>query len=156
MNDQWELLVKTTSEKSYRLKEANRQKSFMAAVKDLEFWLGEVEGTISCTIIFLQFVSEIVKKRFKTVKKKKVLLYRYSELFFKGLLASEDYGKDLASIENLMKKHQLLEADITAHADRVNDMNTEADNLLENEQFDQPEINNRRKVYLQSGKLAYS
>lgn len=44
LNDQWELLVKTTSEKSYRLKEANKQKSFMAAVKDLEFWLGEVES----------------------------------------------------------------------------------------------------------------
>lgn len=27
----------------FRLKEANKQKSFMAAVKDLEFWLGEVE-----------------------------------------------------------------------------------------------------------------
>ncbi|VDK26664.1 unnamed protein product, partial [Anisakis simplex] len=43
LNDQWELLVKTTSEKSCRLKEANKQKSFMAGVKDLEFWLGEVE-----------------------------------------------------------------------------------------------------------------
>ncbi|VDN60745.1 unnamed protein product [Dracunculus medinensis] len=106
LNDQWEMLVKTTSEKSYRLKEANRQKSFMAAVKDLEFWLGEIEG----------------------------------------LLASEDYGKDLASIENLLKKHQLLEADIAAHADRVAEMNTQADNLLENEQFDRPEINNRRKI----------
>ncbi|MCP9263394.1 Spectrin alpha chain [Dirofilaria immitis] len=106
LNDQWELLVKTTSEKSYRLKEANKQKSFMAAVKDLEFWLGEVES----------------------------------------LLASEDYGKDLTSIENLLKKHQLLEADIAAHADRVNEMNMQADNLLESEQFDQPEISNRRKA----------
>lgn len=42
MNDQWELLVSKTTEKSYRLKEANKQQSFMAAVKDLEFWLGEV------------------------------------------------------------------------------------------------------------------
>ncbi|VDM22258.1 unnamed protein product, partial [Wuchereria bancrofti] len=106
LNDQWELLVKTTSEKSCRLKEANKQKSFMAAVKDLEFWLGEVES----------------------------------------LLASEDYGKDLTSIENLLKKHQLLEADIAAHADRVNEMNMQADNLLETGQFDQPEISNRRKA----------
>lgn len=106
LNDQWELLVKTTSEKSYRLKEANKQKSYMAAVKDLEFWLGEVET----------------------------------------LLASEDYGKDLASIENLLKKHQLLEADIAAHADRVAEMNTQADSLLESEQFDKPEIDNRRKA----------
>lgn len=47
----------------------------MASVKDLEFWLGEVET----------------------------------------LLSSEDYGRDLASIENLLKKHQLIEADIATH-----------------------------------------
>jgi spectrin alpha len=105
LNDQWELLVKTTTEKSHRLKEANKQKSFMAAVKDLEFWLGEVET----------------------------------------LLSSEDYGRDLASIENLMKKHQLLEADIAAHADRVNEMNAQADSLLEAEQFDRATIDERRR-----------
>lgn len=32
-----------------------------------------------------------------------------------ALLASEDYGKDLASVNNLLKKYQLLEADISAH-----------------------------------------
>ncbi|VDM96402.1 unnamed protein product [Thelazia callipaeda] len=115
LNDQWELLVKTTSEKSYRLKEANKQKSFMAAVKDLEFWL------VNNVLIFIR-----------------KLLFR--------LLGSEDYGKDLASIQNLLKKHQLLEADIATHADRVNEMNIQADNLLGNEQFDQPEISNRRKA----------
>ena len=31
------------------------------------------------------------------------------------MLASEDHGKDLASVQNLLKKHQLLEADIGAH-----------------------------------------
>lgn len=36
-----------------------------------------------------------------------------------ALLASEDYGKDLASVNNLLKKHQLLEADISAHEVRV-------------------------------------
>lgn len=77
----------------------------MAAVKDLEFWLGEVET----------------------------------------LLSSEDYGRDLASIENLMKKHQLLEADIAAHADRVNEMNAQADSLLEAEQFDKATIDERRR-----------
>lgn len=104
LNDQWELLVKTTSEKSYKLKEANKQKSFMAAVKDLEFWLGEVEI----------------------------------------LLQSEDYGKDLAFIENLLKKHQLLEADILAHQDRVSDMNRQADELLERDQFAGQQIADRK------------
>ncbi|TKR73840.1 hypothetical protein L596_021099 [Steinernema carpocapsae] len=106
LNDQWELLVKTTTEKSHRLKEANKQKSFMAAVKDLEFWLGEVET----------------------------------------LLGSDDFGKDLASIENLLKKHQLLEADINAHADRVSEMNNQADSLLESEQFDRDQIEGRRRA----------
>ncbi|CAD5229447.1 unnamed protein product [Bursaphelenchus okinawaensis] len=106
MKEQWDLLMKTTTEKSYRLKEANKQKSFMAAVKDLEFWLGEVET----------------------------------------LLASEDYGRDLGSIENLLKKHQLLEADIAAHVDRLNEMDQQADSLLVSEQFDNAQIDERRNA----------
>ncbi|KRY71430.1 Spectrin alpha chain [Trichinella pseudospiralis] len=105
LNDQWELLVKKTTEKSYRLKEANKQQSFIAAVKDLEFWLGEIET----------------------------------------LLASDDFGKDLASVQNLLKKHQLIEADIAAHAERVREMNTEASSLLENDQFDPVTIEERQK-----------
>ena len=61
------------------------------------------------------------------------------------MLASEDYGKDLASVQNLLKKHQLLEADIIAHEDRVRDMNNQADSLLESEQFDREQIQERRK-----------
>ena len=30
-------------------------------------------------------------------------------------LSQDDYGRDLASVQNLMKKHQLVEADIAAH-----------------------------------------
>ena len=70
--DQWEYLTHKTAEKSMKLKEANKQRTYIAAVKDLDFWLGEVES----------------------------------------LLTSEDAGKDLASVQNLMKKHQLVDADI--------------------------------------------
>ena len=31
------------------------------------------------------------------------------------MLNSEEYGKDLSSVQNLLKKHQLLEADVAAH-----------------------------------------
>lgn len=62
-----------------KLKEANKQRTYIAAVKDLDFWLGEVES----------------------------------------LLTSEDAGRDLASVQNLMKKHQLVEADIQHHEDRI-------------------------------------
>ncbi|GMT03322.1 hypothetical protein PENTCL1PPCAC_25496, partial [Pristionchus entomophagus] len=106
LNDQWELLVTTTKEKSFRLKEANKQKSFMAAVKDLEFWLGEVEI----------------------------------------LLRSDDHGKDLASIENLLKKQQLIEADIDSHKDRVEEMNSQANSLLSNDQFEGSPIDERRNA----------
>jgi spectrin alpha len=39
-----------------------------------------------------------------------------------SLLTSEDSGKDLASVQNLIKKHQLVEADIQAHDDRIKGM----------------------------------
>lgn len=32
-------------------------------------------------------------------------------------LSSEDYGKDLVSVNNLLKKHELLEADVTRHSE---------------------------------------
>lgn len=77
----------------------------MAAIKDLEFWLGEVET----------------------------------------LLSSEDYGRDLTSIENLLKKQQLIEADINAHNERVAEMNAQANSLLDTEQFNNQQIDERRK-----------
>ena len=36
------------------------------------------------------------------------------------MLETEDYGKDLATVQNLVKKHQLLEADIEAHEVSLN------------------------------------
>ncbi|XP_022904899.1 spectrin alpha chain isoform X3 [Onthophagus taurus] len=103
--EQWEYLTQKTSEKSLKLKEANKQRTYIAAVKDLDFWLGEVES----------------------------------------LLTSEDAGKDLASVQNLMKKHQLVEADIQAHDDRIKDMNDQADSLIESGQFDTANIQEKRQ-----------
>lgn len=41
-------------------------------------------------------------------------------------LSSEDYGKDLASVNNLLKKHELLEADVNRHSE-ICDSITETD-----------------------------
>ncbi|KAF7280660.1 alpha spectrin isoform X1 [Rhynchophorus ferrugineus] len=103
--DQWEYLTQKTTEKSMKLKEANKQRTYIAAVKDLDFWLGEVES----------------------------------------LLTSEDAGKDLASVQNLIKKHQLVEADIQHHEDRITDMNAQADSLIESGQFDTASIQEKRQ-----------
>ncbi|KAK3088368.1 hypothetical protein FSP39_018301 [Pinctada imbricata] len=103
---QWETLVAKSAEKSEKLKEANRQQAYNAGVKDMEFWLGEVEQ----------------------------------------MLASEEYGKDLASVQNLLKKHQLLEADIAAHEDRLKDLNTQADQFVEAKIWDAESIENRKRT----------
>ncbi len=104
ISEQWEILTQKTSEKSMKLKEANRQRTFIAAVKDLDFWLGEVES----------------------------------------LLNTDDSGKDLASVQNLTKKHQLVEADIMAHEERIKDMNEQADSLIKSKQFDDADIDGKR------------
>ena len=73
-----------------KLKEANRQRTFIAAVKDLDLRLGEVES----------------------------------------ILTTDEVGKDLASTQNLMKKYQLVEADIIAHKDRIKDLTSKLIVLL--------------------------
>ncbi|CAG2061265.1 unnamed protein product [Timema podura] len=125
--DQWEYLTQKTTEKTVKLKEANKQRTYIAAVKDLDFWLGEVES----------------------------------------LLTSEDSGKDLASVQNLIKKHQLVEADVQVHDDRIKGtltsspqlinsrgrkelphlkyMNSQADSLIESGQFDTASIQEKRQ-----------
>ena len=106
ISEQWEILSMKTTEKSMKLKEANRQRTFIAAVKDLDFWLGEVES----------------------------------------LLNTDDVGKDLASVLNLMKKHQLVEQDIVSHEDRIKDMNDQANSLIQSEQFDGDDIEDKRRT----------
>merc|ERR1711963_165574 len=105
ISSQKEVLWIKTSEKTMKLKEASRQRTFIAAVKDLDFWLGEVES----------------------------------------LLNTDDVGKDLASVLNLMKKHQLVDNDIESHEDRMKDMNDQATSLSQSEQFDADDIDEKRK-----------
>ena len=62
------------------------------------------------------------------------------------MLASEEYGKDLASVQNLSKKHQLLEADIAAHEDRIKDLNSQADQFIESGVWDAESIEVRKRT----------
>lgn len=54
-------------------------------------------------------------------------------------LSSDDYGKDLASVNNLLKKHEMIEADVTHHAetcDQITEMDTRffnADHFMKDE-----------------------
>ncbi|XP_006811098.1 spectrin beta chain, non-erythrocytic 1-like, partial [Neolamprologus brichardi] len=44
----------------------------------------------------------------------------------KMLLLSQDYGKHLLGVEDLLQKHALVEADISIQADRVRNVNSNA------------------------------
>ena len=61
------------------------------------------------------------------------------------MLETEDYGKDLATVQNLNKKHQLLEADIRAHEDRVRDLNQQADAFIESGLWDVDSIRDKKQ-----------
>ena len=54
---QWEYLVEKSSEKSQHLKEAYQQQQFDVNVKDLDFWLGEVNQTVAwlAQLVWRQF-----------------------------------------------------------------------------------------------------
>jgi len=96
ITEHWEFLVQKSTEKNLKLKEASRQQTFNAGVKDIEFWLGLVENQ----------------------------------------LQNEEYGRDLASVQNLLKKHQLIEADVQSHEEQIKELNTTADQFINNNLFD--------------------
>lgn len=47
-------------------------------------------------------------------------------VFLQMLLLSQDYGKHLLGVEDLLQKHALVEADIAIQADRVKSVNANA------------------------------
>ncbi|XP_065647133.1 spectrin alpha chain, non-erythrocytic 1 isoform X2 [Hydra vulgaris] len=47
-------------------------------------------------------------------------------------LSSIDYGKDLASVQSLQRKHEVLERDLAALEEKVNSLNAEAGKLMDN------------------------
>ena len=57
-----------------------------------------------------------------------------------GQLMSEDYGKDLTSVQNLQKKHALLEADVASHADRIESITQAAEQFVSSGHFDADNI----------------
>lgn len=91
-----------------------------------------------------------------------VALYLFKKAYFRniedielwlseleGQLASEDYGKDLISVQNLQKKLGLLESDYNAHQDRIDVVKKQAQIFHDGGHFDAPMICGRKKHYVQ-------
>lgn len=57
-----------------------------------------------------------------------------------GQLSSEDYGKDLASVSNLLKKHDMLEADVAHHLETCEQIKSTDDKFLVSDHFMKDEL----------------
>ncbi len=55
-------------------------------------------------------------------------------------LQAEDFGKDLTSVQNLQKKHALLETDIASHQDRIDGVRIAAEQFCSGGHFDSDNI----------------
>lgn len=60
-------------------------------------------------------------------------------------VASEDYGKDLNSIQNLLKKQTALENDIASHQDRIDSVVLQANSFIEKGHFDADVIQGKQQ-----------
>eukprot|EP00118_Oscarella_pearsei_P018140 m.184464 g.184464 ORF g.184464 m.184464 type:complete len:3710 (+) comp39319_c1_seq2:34-11163(+) len=64
------------------------------------------------------------------------------------LLSSEDFGKDLAGVKYLMKKHQLLENDIAGYQDRIDDVLVQVNAFKEAAHFKVEEIEDKGRALI--------
>ena len=65
------------------------------------------------------------------------------------VLSSEDYGDDLTSAQNLLKKHQLVEVDILTHEDRIKSLQSQCQLFVEIQHFDTVHITETTKVIVE-------
>ncbi|XP_063699935.1 spectrin beta chain, non-erythrocytic 5 isoform X3 [Culicoides brevitarsis] len=58
-------------------------------------------------------------------------------------LSSEDYGRDLASVNTLLKKHEMLEADVAHHAEVAEQLKETDEKFLKSDHFMKDEMHER-------------
>ena len=209
ITEQWNVLIEKTQEKTIKLKEANKRRDFNAAVKDLDFFLSEVESLLKTDetgkdlasiqaltkkhqnleadiaarqerikdmnnladsliesdqldIPVLQEKRSSVNERYERVKT--LSTYRRDRLqeantlhcFFRDiadqeswirekklLLNTDDFGKDLTSVNNLRKKHKRFESEILAHEPSIRAVQETGQKLMLETNSNAPEIEQR-------------
>jgi spectrin alpha len=63
-----------------------------------------------------------------------------------GQILSVDVGKNLTSVQNLQKKHGLLEVDVMSHHDRIEGIKVPANKFVERDHFDADNICNNETM----------
>ncbi|XP_055716450.1 spectrin alpha chain, non-erythrocytic 1 isoform X4 [Phlebotomus papatasi] len=129
-----------------------------AAMKEGEKLIDEKHYASEEILAHLEFLeTEWAKLQELSREKKERLAQAYDALIFdrsitefnkwmdevESHLSSEDYGKDLASVNNLLKKHEMLEADVAHHAETCESMKKTNEEFLRINHFMQEEIHDK-------------
>lgn len=80
---------------------------------------------------FLKQFNELALYYIEVVDNKSESYNNLDDILLQQRLMSEDYGKHLMSVEDLLQKHSLLEADIHVLGERVKTVNTQADRFVQ-------------------------
>jgi spectrin alpha len=62
-----------------------------------------------------------------------------------SLLISDDYGDSFAAVQELLKKHEAFEMDLSVHQGRINEMEQDGQQLIKQENFQSKKIEQRIK-----------
>lgn len=95
LSSQWEVLLDHIQHKTQKLREANQQQQF----NQVGYWVQSRGSQVAILLLYRQAVSD--------------LDFWFGEV--EAQLSSGDVGRDLGGVQTLLKKHQHVEADITAH-----------------------------------------
>jgi spectrin beta len=124
----WEELLALVAARRARLEKVMRlQKVFQEMINGVD-WMDDIK-VIVCLVPSL-LACMYCKGRVST---------SFILLDFQASLQSEDYGRHLLDVEDLLQKHSLIEADIAAQEDRIKAADEQAQLFLEME----PEVEGR-------------
>lgn len=62
------------------------------------------------------------------------------------MVASDDYGRDLTGVQNLLKKHKRLEAELASHEPAIQGVQEAGEKLMDVSNLGVPEIEQRLKA----------
>lgn len=111
---------------------AKLEKENFHRIDSIKTWTGKIKEMWLKLLQLLDWRNSRLNKHLHLHKVFQEMIYIIDWMDeIKGGLLSEDYGKHLLGVEDLLQKHDLVEADISAQAERVQNTNTSADTFLE-------------------------
>uniref|UniRef100_G3S8T8 Spectrin alpha chain, erythrocytic 1 n=1 Tax=Gorilla gorilla gorilla TaxID=9595 RepID=G3S8T8_GORGO len=146
LKEHWVHLLERTTDKGQKLNEASRQQRFNTSIQDFEFWLSEVIapgksrgtsfGDTAADLILLKGNSKL-----------SVFFRDFREKLIR--VSSQDYGRDLQGVQNLLKKHKRLEGELVAHEPAIQNVLDMAEKLKDKAAVGQEEIQLRLAQFVE-------